>query len=184
MDFNMTTFGTIAALFVGGLMVLGCTADATDHAEPHATQQAQSVDSCPQFGPTVDIATVEWQLHDDGAHVGGWCGKDQSASLDPDEGEFLFYGTQSGSDTYMRQEGMCANGCVIAPSGHADYCNVYGGNPCITNAGWYCGRSIGMAIDDLYYCDEYGAAHVVQSCGSRGGTCVKTGSDCADYCAN
>jgi hypothetical protein len=77
---------------------------------------------------------------------------------------------------------VCAYGCVVAPSGTADYCGSMPPPPssCPSGDGWYCGETVGMTAGTLYHC--VGGSYSVDQVCAYG--CVVAPPGVADYCAS
>jgi len=86
------------------------------------------------------------------------------------------YSCQDGDSSVMED---CADGCVIAPAGQADYCAEAPAASCPSGNGLYCGSTLGLSENKLYNCQN-GNTTVAEDC-SNG--CVIAPPGQADYCA-
>ncbi|MFH1543960.1 MAG: peptidoglycan DD-metalloendopeptidase family protein [Patescibacteria group bacterium] len=103
---------------------------------------------------------------------GWWCGG--SVGEDPNN---LYYCSSTGASPQLDQ--VCANGCQTMPPGTPDQCSGVGGCP---GYGWWCGDSVGLNPDYLYYCDSSGAdPQLIEACANG---CQTMPPGTPDQCAN
>jgi hypothetical protein len=86
------------------------------------------------------------------AGTGFYCGG--AVGRDPD----ILYFCENG--LYSEYE-YCGSGCRIAETGEADFCEQNG--TCPNGNGWYCGGSVGMDVNTLFYC-YYGNLRMERYC--------------------